>query len=217
MQSPLREPLVHFLLGGAALFALHGLVTGPEGGRPERIVVGEERVETLAAAFERPPSGAELQGLVDEFVTEEVLYREALALGLDRDDLVVRRRMRQKMELLNDGLAETEPGDAELSAFLEANAERFRVPPRVSFAQVFASAERAAPRCARTPCSRACAPERTPTASATPRSCPASSPGRHPRRSPAASARPSRRPWPGPRRAPGAGRWSRASACTWCA
>jgi parvulin-like peptidyl-prolyl isomerase len=70
-------------------------------------------------------------------VTEEVLYREALALGLDRDDLVVRRRMRQKMEFLNDGLAERGPSEEELRAFLEENPERFLFPSRVSFRQVF--------------------------------------------------------------------------------
>lgn len=143
MRELLREPLVHFLLGGAALFLLYGGVAEPGAERPDRIVVGEEQVAMLAQTFRRtwmrPPTAAELEGLIDDHVTEEVLYREALALGLDRDDLVVRRRMRQKMEFLNEGLAEGEPSDEELRAFLEANPERFRAPPRVSFTQVFVS------------------------------------------------------------------------------
>jgi hypothetical protein len=152
MRGLLREPLVHFLLGGAALFLLYGRMADPGAGPQERIVVREDRVHMLARSFERtwmrPPTGPELQGLIDDYVNEEVLYREALALGLDRDDLVVRRRMRQKMEFLNDGLAGSEPTDEDLRAFLAANPERSRIPSRVSFTQVFlnpaADASRAA-------------------------------------------------------------------------
>jgi hypothetical protein len=145
MSKLLREPLVHFLLGGLALFALYGQVAGPASSRPDRIVVSEGRVAMLAQTFERtwmrPPSPAELRGLVDDYVTEEILYREALALGLDQDDLVVRRRMRQKMEFLNEGIAEVEPDEADLRAFLEAHPERFALPPRSSFVQVFVASE----------------------------------------------------------------------------
>jgi hypothetical protein len=145
MRRLLREPLVHFLLGGALLFVLYGRIAEPQAERPDRIVVREEQVAMLAQSFERtwmrPPTEMELRGLVDDHVTEEVLYREALALGLDRDDLVVRRRMRQKMEFLNDDLAELEPTEEEMRAYLEANPERFRVPSRVSFAQLFLGPE----------------------------------------------------------------------------
>ena len=100
-----REPLFHFLLGGAALFLLYGAVTGDRAARPDRIVVGEARVASLAATFQRtwlrPPTRAELDALIQDFVDEEILYREALELGLDRNDLVVRRRLRQKMEFLH--------------------------------------------------------------------------------------------------------------------
>jgi hypothetical protein len=147
LRSLLREPLVHVLLGGAALFGLHALVADGSETPRERIVVGEARIESLADAFARtwmrPPTRRELEGLIDDYVTEEVLYREALALGLDRDDLVVRRRMRQKMEFLHEDLVEAaEPDDAVLRAFLEANPERFRIPERVTLRQVFVSAER---------------------------------------------------------------------------
>jgi hypothetical protein len=145
MKKLFREPLVHFLVGGALLFALYGEASGPGAGRPDLIVVSEDRVAMLVQSFERtwmrPPAEAELKGLIDDFVTEEVLYREALALGLDRDDLIVRRRMRQKMEFLNDGLSEREPDEEDLRAFLEANPERFLVPSRVRFVQVFVNPE----------------------------------------------------------------------------
>ena len=142
MRGLLREPLVHFLVLGAAIY----LVAGRGADHPDRIVVDEGRVAMLARSFEatwrRPPGDAELERLIDDYVMEEVLYREALALGLDRDDLVVRRRMRQKMEFLNDGLEARTPSEPELQDFLAANPERFRVPSRVSFEQVFVNPER---------------------------------------------------------------------------
>lgn len=147
MRHVLREPLVHFLLGGTALFLLYGRVAGPGEEPPERIVVTEQRIATLAEGFARtwlrPPTRAELEGLVEDFVREEILYREALALGLDRDDLVVRRRMRQKMEFLNQDLVEpVEPSEAEMAAFLAANPEVFREPERLDLRQVFLDPQR---------------------------------------------------------------------------
>jgi len=144
MRRALREPVVQFLLGGALLFLVHALLADPGSERPDRIVVTEDRVSMLAQAFERtwmrPPSDAELDGLIDDYLTEEVLYREALALGLDRDDLVVRRRMRQKLEFLNEGLTETSASEEDLRAFHAAHPERFALPSRVSFSQIFVDA-----------------------------------------------------------------------------
>jgi PPIC-type PPIASE domain len=142
MTRVLREPLLHFLLAGAALFVLYGWMGGGAAERPERVVVTTAQVERIAATFERtwmrPPTPEDLRGLVDDFVNEEILYREAVALGLDRDDLIVRRRMRQKMEFLNDGLADEVTPDADtLRAFMEENAETYRLPSRVSFTQVY--------------------------------------------------------------------------------
>lgn len=145
MKHLLREPLLHFLLGGAALFLLYAAVGEPRTDRPDRIVVTEERVAMLARTFERtwmrPPTAGELQGLIDDYVAEELLYREALSLGLDRDDLVVRRRMRQKMEFLTEGISEVDPDEADLRRFYEAHPQRFRAPPRLTFTQVFVAAD----------------------------------------------------------------------------
>ena len=142
-----REPLVHFLIIGAALFLLFDLTRDPVATAARPIVVGEGVVEQLAAQFSRtwlrPPAEAELEGLIAGYVREEVYYREALALGLDRDDRVVRQRMRQKLEFLLEDLAvEQEPGDAALQAFLARHPERFRVPPRMSFQHVYLNPDR---------------------------------------------------------------------------
>jgi hypothetical protein len=142
----LREPLVHFLLLGAAIFLVAGLLGDPSGGRADRIRLGLEDVELLRQGFERtwqrPPSAAELAGLVEERVREEIYYREALALGLDRDDTIVRRRLRQKLEFLAEDLASAAPTEAELEAWFGANPERFRIEPRIRFEQVFLSRDR---------------------------------------------------------------------------
>lgn len=137
-----REPLLQFLVLGAGLFLLYSHI-GDESPEPaERIVVDEAEVRRLAKQFQRtwmrPPSRQELAGLAEDFVREEILYREALALGLDQNDLVIRRRMRQKMEFLNADLVEQrKPGEAELQAYLEGHADKFRRPARLSFEQIY--------------------------------------------------------------------------------
>ncbi len=144
--SWLREPLLHFLILGSAIFLLADLVGDPAGGRADRIRLTAGDVELLRQGFQRTwqraPSAAELAGLVEDRVREEIYYREALALGLDRDDTIVRRRLRQKMEFLSEDLAAELPTDADLEAWLGANPERFRVEPRIHFRQVFLSRDR---------------------------------------------------------------------------
>lgn len=143
----LREPLLHFLLIGAALFLLYRALNGNEPSSPRSIVVSESRVEALAENFAktwmRPPSALELKGLVDDYVAEEVYYREAIAMGLDRDDTVIRRRLRQKMEFVTDDVAAAAPAtDAQLQAYLDAHRDKFMQPARFNFQQVFLSRER---------------------------------------------------------------------------
>ncbi|HWM42096.1 MAG TPA: peptidylprolyl isomerase [Burkholderiales bacterium] len=134
------EPLVHFLLLGAALFALNAAL--PDAAPPKEIVVTEGRIHSLAETFrrtfQREPTRQELDALVEDFVREEVLYREALAAGLDRDDSTIRRRLRQKMEFLaEEAAAAAQPTDKELADYLAANPEAFRTEPRVTFSQEF--------------------------------------------------------------------------------
>jgi hypothetical protein len=140
----LKEPLVHFFLLALAIFGLYGLTRGKTEPRNDEIVVTGGKIEQLAGLFvkirQRPPTTVELKELIDDHVKEEILYREALALGLDKDDTVIRRRLRLKMEFLSQAQAEAAtPSDAELEAFLQENASRFQVEPMVAFRHVFLS------------------------------------------------------------------------------
>jgi hypothetical protein len=148
LRRALREPLLHFLVLGAGLFLLFGVAGGGSGDRPpEEIVVTAGRIESLAEVFgrtwQRPPTKAELDGLVEGYVREEVLYREAVAMGLDRDDTVIRRRLSQKMEFLSEDIAaQVEPTDEELRAHLAENPNAFRVEPRFTFSHVYLNPDR---------------------------------------------------------------------------
>ncbi len=143
MKRILKEPLLHFLLLGAGLFIAYGVLSRPgSGDAPGKIVVTAGQVEHLAGGFAktwlRPPSDAELKGLIDDWVREEIATREALALGLDRDDTVIRRRLRQKLEFVSDDIAaQTEPTETELNDYLRSHAELFHLEPRFTFSQVY--------------------------------------------------------------------------------
>lgn len=137
----LREPLLHFLAIGAALFGTFYVVDGRNGATGEEIVVSSGRIASIAAIFrqtwQRSPTSAELDALVNEHVRDEVLYRQGVAMGLDKDDAVVRRRVRQKMEFVADMVADVEPTDAELKSFVAEHPEWFREEPLFSFEQVY--------------------------------------------------------------------------------
>jgi len=142
MKKILHEPLLHFLLIGAALFLIFGLTRAPAGNAPNRIVVDAGQVELLTANFKRtwmrPPTETELAGLIENYVQTEVYYREALSIGLDQKDPLIRRRMRQKLEfILEDISAASEPSEQVLTDFLEQHADRFYLEPRVSFRQIY--------------------------------------------------------------------------------
>jgi parvulin-like peptidyl-prolyl isomerase len=143
-----REPLFQFLVIGAVVFALYGLVQGRSAETaPDSIVVSQGRVAQLAESFtrtwQRPPTDAELQGLIDSFVKEEIFYREGRKLGLDTDDTVFRRRLQQKMEfLMEPSEGELTPSEAELETYVAANRDKFRIAARVSFEQIYFDASR---------------------------------------------------------------------------
>jgi hypothetical protein len=142
----LREPLFQFLVLGAALFGLFHFVGNKKADAPEKIVVSSARIDNLADGFartwRRPPGKEELQGLIDDYIRDEVFYREGRAAGLDRDDVIIRRRVRQKMEFFAEDLSVREPSDEQLSAYLQSNPERFKTEDRLTFHQIFLSATR---------------------------------------------------------------------------
>ena len=148
MKRILREPLLHFFVLGAGLFIAYGLMSRSDSSvATDKIFVSEGLVENLAAGFariwQRPPADSELKGLIDDWVREEVATREAMALGLDKDDTVIRRRLRQKMEFVSDDIAaQTAPTDADLNAYLQAHPDSFRAEPRFSFSQVYLNSEK---------------------------------------------------------------------------
>jgi len=142
MKKVFKEPLFVFLLLGGAMFVLFQQVTNDYQPDNAEIVVTEGHVQSLLLGFEkvwqRSPSEKEVDGLIQNYIREEVLYREALAMGLDKDDGIVRRRLSQKMAFISEDLASLDkPEEQELQTFLAAHAEDYRQPSRFSFRQIY--------------------------------------------------------------------------------
>jgi hypothetical protein len=145
----LREPLLHFLLIGIALFAVYAYAHRGRGGieSPRQIALTLDDLRQMDMYFEsqwhRQPTPAEFQVMVEDRVREEVLYREALAMGLDKDDTIVKRRMAQKMQFLAEDVAAAhEPSTAELKAWFEKNSNKFALPSRYSFRHLYFSPDK---------------------------------------------------------------------------
>lgn len=136
-----REPLLHFFVLGALLFALYGWLNRGVLSSPGEIVVSRGQLQSLEAQFQRvwqrSPMPEELQGLVEGWIREEIFYREGLAMGLERDDPVVRRRIGQKVEFIAEGIAPAPPTDAELQAWLDQHPGKYRVESGYSLRQVY--------------------------------------------------------------------------------
>lgn len=149
----LREPLFHFLIIGAGLFLIFGWKSGsvsqPDGQsvpQSTEIIVTQGQIEHLTAQFkriwQRPPAEQELQGLINSHVRDEISYREATAMGLDRNDATIRRRLRLKLEALNEDIAAAmSPTDQDLQEYLEQHPDSFFQEPRAAFRQVFLNPE----------------------------------------------------------------------------
>lgn len=141
MRRLLREPLLHFFILGTLLFALYGWLHGGLLNSPQEIVVSSSQLQSLRAQFEktwqRPATPTELQELVDGWVREEIFYREGMAMGLDRDDPIVRRRIGQKVEFMAGGETPRAATAAELQAWLDAHPGDYLVEPKYSFRQVY--------------------------------------------------------------------------------
>ena len=147
LKRVLKEPLLHFAVIGAVLFLAYSLTPGYRATSSEVIVVSRGKIEQLATSFaktwQRPPTETELKGLIDDWVREEIAVREAISMGLDRDDTVVRRRLRQKLEFLSDdAAAQVAPSEEDLKAYLAAHPQKFQVEQRYTFRHVYLNPER---------------------------------------------------------------------------
>jgi len=145
----LREPLLHFLLLGLVLFLAYAYMQRGRGGveSSKQIALSLDDLRTMDMYFQsqwhRQPTPAEFQAMVEDKVREEVLYREALAMGLDKDDTIVKRRMAQKMQFLAEDVAAAhEPSTAELKAWFEKNSKKFALPSRYSFRHLYFSPDK---------------------------------------------------------------------------
>lgn len=143
----LGNPLLQFFAAGAVIFAIYWASDRSASQPAGSITISLAEQKNLAALFEktwrRPPTAAEFKGLIDARLREELLYREALALGLDEGDIVVRRRLVQKVEFIADDLAaRVDPSEADLEAFLADNAANYAIEPRLTFRQIYLSEAR---------------------------------------------------------------------------
>lgn len=140
----LKEPFFHFLALGAFIFAAYAwLGDGDDAGQ---IVVTRGQQDNLVSTFkqswQRPPTAEEFQGMLEDYIRQEIAYREASEMELDRNDIIIRRRLRQKLELLTEDLASmTPPTTEEIAAFYEVRKENYRADPRFSFQQLYFSAD----------------------------------------------------------------------------
>lgn len=157
MPKVLKDPLGHFLLLGLALFALFAWVTRDDASSDDNVINVDRaalltHIQYHARAFSPEAAAAHLDGmsdseldrLIDSFVREEALYREALSLGMDQTDHVIKHRLVQSIEFITDDLAlrTTEVSDDDLEAYFETNRERYRIEPTVTFTHVFFNSER---------------------------------------------------------------------------
>jgi parvulin-like peptidyl-prolyl isomerase len=145
----LHEPLLHFLLIGLVLFGFYAYKNRGRSGSesPRQIVLSLDELATMEAYFEsqwhRRPTPQEFQAMVEDKVKEEVLYREGLVMGLDKDDTIVKRRMAQKVQFLAEDIATAhEPSTAELKTWFETNTEKFALPSRYSFRHIYFSPDK---------------------------------------------------------------------------
>jgi hypothetical protein len=143
-----KEPLLHFLVIGAMIFVFFSIANKEEAAvSGNKIIVSSAEIERLgynwSKRWNRPPTETELQGLIESYIKEEVYYREALTLGLDQNDTILRRRLMQKMEFLSNDLAElNQPDETELNEYFIDNQDKYELPARISFTHIYFSMDK---------------------------------------------------------------------------
>jgi peptidyl-prolyl cis-trans isomerase C len=138
-----HEPLVHFLLAGLLLFVGATVMERRSSGNSREIRVSAAETQRLedvwSRQYGRTPTPTELQNLIDDYVREEIYYREAVASGLDKDDSIIRRRLVEKMEFLSQEVASGEPTEKELQDYFARNREKFQQPAQIAFSHIYFS------------------------------------------------------------------------------
>ena len=141
----LREPIVLFLIFGAVLFIVYEWTTSYYELRNKEIIVTEAQVQVLSETFtktwNREPTEKELDALIENFIKDEIFYKEAVALGLDKSDVAVKRRLRQIMEMMMDDMATVYPSEDQLKQYLSENPDKFRQDPKISFRHIYFSTD----------------------------------------------------------------------------
>jgi len=143
IKNIIRNPLLHFFILGVLIYVAYGSFSVQEYSDPQRtIVVSPTTINWLENSWEkrwnRPPTKEELDGLINQYIRETVLYREALALQLDKNDTIVRRRLAQKFEFLTQDLIEVpKPSDEELAVFFNENINKYKIPDSTTFTHIF--------------------------------------------------------------------------------
>jgi peptidyl-prolyl cis-trans isomerase C len=138
-----KEPLLQFLIIGAAIYGAYAFFASPEDDyRDNTILVDANRIGGMISEWEarwnRPPTRQEIEGLIQSYIKEDVLYRQAVVMGLNDDDPITRRRMAQKLEFLTSDLASfQQPAEGELEQYFEENQERYQDPDLISFIHIF--------------------------------------------------------------------------------
>jgi peptidyl-prolyl cis-trans isomerase C len=146
-----REPLLHFLIAGALIFALGTLFdrSTNNGVNGNRIQVAAPEIQRLREVWTRQwghaPDSSQMKYLIDDYIREEVLYREAQASGLDKDDTIIHRRLVEKMEFLSQELASSAPSEEDIQEYFQQNREKFRSPEQVAFSHIYFSISKRGP------------------------------------------------------------------------
>jgi hypothetical protein len=146
MKKIIREPLIHFLVLGVLIFVVFTWLNRDQRSEDEIFISRSQQehlVNMFSRTWQRPPTPQEYQGLLRDYIREEIAYRESVAMGLDQGDTIIRRRMRQKLELLTDEIVSfAEPTDEDLQLYLEENPEVFRIEPRFDLRQIYISLDK---------------------------------------------------------------------------
>ncbi len=145
MKKIIKEPLVYFFVLGFIVFGLHSFLNSENQDKnedPFTVEITSADIEWIRSSWEarikRQPTQQELQGLINRFIRDEILFREASAMDLDDRDLVIQRRLVQKLTFVFEDLAETiEPTDDELKNYMQENQDKYRIPEMISFTHIY--------------------------------------------------------------------------------